>query len=32
LFNGATLVISIALAGFAQRRRSVALSNSDTEG
>jgi len=26
LFNGATLVVAIALAGFAQRRRSVSLS------
>jgi ribose transport system permease protein len=26
LFNGATLVVAIALAGFAQRRRSVAVS------
>ena len=32
LFNGATLVISIALAGFAQRRRSVALSKAAPDG
>lgn len=32
LFNGTTLVISIALAGFAQRRRTVAQAKADGEG
>ncbi len=32
LFNGTTLVIAIALAGFAQRRRSVAVSKSGLPG
>ena len=32
LFNGATLVVSIALAGFAQRRRSVAQAKAAPDG
>lgn len=32
LFNGATLVLSIALAGFAQRRRAVAQSKAADDG
>ena len=32
LFNGTTLVISIALAGFAQRRRTVAQAKADGDG